>query len=290
MTNEEIVVGIRAGEDVNENMLQLWQQNSGFIGKMAVRFSGYAELDDLKQEGYIGLCEAVRHYDLDKGVPFINYAAFWIKETMQRYTENSSGVVRIPSGLQQDIRKYKRMRSEYKKYYGREPSDREIQTLLHIGEEMLDRIKKTARMGQIRSLSEPLSNEDGETVLADTVADNFDLEGDVVERLDFQSMSNELWKEVDRLPEQQCHVIRERFLNKRTIKETGEELGVSFEQARALQNKAMRTLRIPSRCGKVRSYYEEYIEPADIHHVGLESFKTTWTSEVERAALRGLEN
>lgn len=290
MINEQIVIKIRSGEDVNENMLQLWQQNSGFIGKMAVKFSRCGELDDLKQEGYIGLCEAVRHYDLDKGVPFINYAAFWIKHTMRRYTENSSGVVRIPSGLQQDIRKYQRMRSEYKKYYGCEPSDKEMQALLYVDGEKLEQIKKTAIMGQIRSLSEPLSNEDGETVLADTVADNFDLEGDVVGRLDFQNMSNELWKEVDRLPEQQCHVIRERFRNKRTIKETGEELGISFEQARALQNKAMRTLRIPSRCGKVRSYYEEYIEPADIHHVGLESFKTTWTSEVERAALRGLEN
>lgn len=71
MDNEQLVARIRAREDVSDNMLKLWQQNQGFIGKMAARYSSYAEIEDLKQEGYIALCEAVRHYDLASGVPFI---------------------------------------------------------------------------------------------------------------------------------------------------------------------------------------------------------------------------
>ena len=70
-SNEQLVARIRAGENEAECMLSLWQQNQGFIHKMAVRYSGFAEIEDLKQEAYIGLCAAVEHYDEDKGVPFV---------------------------------------------------------------------------------------------------------------------------------------------------------------------------------------------------------------------------
>ena len=96
MSNEQIVVRIQAGENTADNMLKLWQQTESFIAKLAMSYQGYAELEDLKQEGYIGLCEAVRQYDSDKGVPFINYAAFWIRQVMRRYIDNCCSVVRLP--------------------------------------------------------------------------------------------------------------------------------------------------------------------------------------------------
>ena len=101
MSNEQLVIRIRAGEDTAANMLQLWKQNQRFIGMIAVKYSGYAEMDDLKQEGYLALCEAVRHYNPDQGVPFINYAAFYIRQGMQRYIENSGNCIRIPVHRQQ---------------------------------------------------------------------------------------------------------------------------------------------------------------------------------------------
>ena len=59
MTNEQLVALIRAGDNEAENMLVLWQQNKGFIYKIAMKYQGYAEIEDLLQEGYLGLCEAV---------------------------------------------------------------------------------------------------------------------------------------------------------------------------------------------------------------------------------------
>lgn len=72
-TNECIVAAIQAGDNEAENMLELWRQNKGFIAMMARRYSAGAEMDDLEQEGYIALCEAVRHYDPDRGKSFIGY-------------------------------------------------------------------------------------------------------------------------------------------------------------------------------------------------------------------------
>lgn len=71
MENEQLVARIQAGEDVAENMLKLYDQNKGFIAKVAKKYQGLAELDDLLQEGYIGLSEAVDHFDAGRGVSFI---------------------------------------------------------------------------------------------------------------------------------------------------------------------------------------------------------------------------
>lgn len=62
MSNEELVNRIQAGIDTAANMAELWQQNKGFIVRMARRYSQLAEVDDLIQEGYIGLCNAVDGY------------------------------------------------------------------------------------------------------------------------------------------------------------------------------------------------------------------------------------
>ena len=64
MTNEQLVARIQAGENTAENMLQLWQQTKAFVAKLAKKYKGYAEFDDLMQEGYLGLNEAVNHYDV----------------------------------------------------------------------------------------------------------------------------------------------------------------------------------------------------------------------------------
>ena len=284
VTNEQLVALIRAGENEAGNMLQLWQQNRGFVYKMARMFSSYAEMDDLMQEGYLGLCEAVRYYDAEKGVPFINYAALWIRQVMQRYIDNTGNAVRIPVHIGALVRKYKKLKSEYFKYYGMKPSDRELSAFLGASEEKLEDVKKSARMGQIRSLSEPLGEEEDYT-LADTVASSENLEENLARKIDRERMIQSVWIEVGHLPENQAALLRWRFWEGKTLKETGERMGVSIEAARQLQNKAMRTLRLPKRYGRFRAYHEEYLAPAAVHHVGVKRFQETWTSEVEREVL-----
>ncbi len=60
-TNETLVNLIRLGTDRAENLLQLWKQNKAFIATLARKYSGGAEMEDLEQEGFIGLCEAIPH-------------------------------------------------------------------------------------------------------------------------------------------------------------------------------------------------------------------------------------
>lgn len=285
LSNEMIVEQLQRGINENDNMLQLWQQNQRFVKMMAVKFTGRAELEDLMQEGYIALCEAVRHYDPEKGVAFITYAAFWIRQGMQRYIENCGNVVRIPTHAREWMHKYKRMEAEYRKYYGAVPTDQVLCALLGISQEKLKSIRESIGMGQIRSLNEPLGDEEGELTVEDFVGSGEELEGDIIGRLDYQGMKKQLWEAVDSLPGIQSDVIRCRFLDSKTLQEIGEKHNLSREAARSYQDKAMRELRKPSRSRKFRGYYEEYIAAASIHHIGLKSFRRTWTSEVERDAI-----
>ena len=286
MDNEQLVTRIRAGVDTADNMLSLYDQNYGFIHKMALRYSGYAEMEDLKQEAYFGLCAAVEHYDEGKGVTFISYAGFWIKQTMQRYIDNHGGVVRLPVHAREWMGKYKKMLREYRQYYGCEPSGRELCHLLGIDREKLHVIQENARIGQIKSLSEVVGGEEEDFTIEDTIASDEDIAAEVAERLDTAVMKKELWIAVDQLPKEQAEVIRKRYQGCMTLKELGEVLGIAVGAVKNLESKAMRTLRMPHRCRKFKCYFEQYISAHSYQHVGVENFHRTWTSEVEREALR----
>lgn len=289
MTNEQLVARIRAGEDEAENMLALWQQNKGFIYKMAMKYQSYAEIEDLNQEGYLGLCEAVQHYDSGQGASFIHYAAFWIQQKMQRYIYNCCSVVRLPEYARNEVQQYKKIVNEYQKWYGKEPTSSEMRAFLGVSKDKLRTIQNNVIASKIRSLSEPIAGEDEELFLGDTVASQLDLEEDIIKRLDTAAMKEALWKTIDELPgKNMAEVLRYKYQDKMTLKQIGESLGVATERARQIEQGAMRKLGVPRRCAPFRGYYEQYLAPATIHHVGLNEFERTWMSSTELEALREL--
>ena len=287
-TNECIVAAVQAGDSEAENMLQLWKQNKGFIAMIARRYSAGAEMEDLEQEGYIALCEAVQHYDPARGMSFISYAAFWIKRRMRICADNSR-TVRLSFNAGDEVRQYQKIMRQYRQEYGCDPSDRELCAFLYVSREKLDQIRKAAQMGNIRSLDEPVQGMDGDISIGDTVASGEDMEEDTIRENDRERMSKELWLAVDQLPGDLPAAVRLRYENGLTLEKTGQTLGVNRERARQLESKAMRILRQPHRCRTFRAYFEEYLSAAPIHHVGVRRFNETWTSEVEREALRWAE-
>ena len=287
-TNECIVAAVQAGDNEAENMLQLWQQNKGFIAMMARRYSAGAEMEDLEQEGYIALCEAARHYESDRGASFISYAAFWIKRRMRICADNNR-TVRLSFNAGDEVRQYQKIMREYRQEYGCDPSDRELCGFLYVSREKLDQIRKAAQMGNIRSLDEPLQGMDGDINIADTVPSGEDMEGDAIREIDKERMKRELWLAVDQLPGDLPAAVRLRYENGLTLEKTGQALGVNRERARQLESKAFRILRQPHRCTRFRGYFEEYLSAAPIHHVGVQRYLETWESEVEREAIRWAE-
>lgn len=125
MTNEELVTRIKAGIDTADNMLALWQQNRCYIHSIAKRYQGNAEIDDLEQEGYLALYDAIDGYNVDSGYKFLTYATRWVRQRMTRYIQNN-GTVRIPVHEGEKLREYKKLVNAYRIRLGRKPSRHEI--------------------------------------------------------------------------------------------------------------------------------------------------------------------
>ena len=286
MTNEQLVTLIRAGENVADNMLQLWQQNRGLIGKIAEKYRGFMEMQDLEQEGYIGLCEAVRHYNPEKGA-FTTCAVFWIRQGIRRFIDNCGTLVRIPASVRSEIWNYEKIVKEYQQYCGEYPSESALCQLLGVGREKLHKIQKAAEMGQIQSLSEPQGDE-GEPFLEECIPSGEDLEEDITGRIDFENVSRELWISVESLPDQLPAAVRLKYREGMTPEEIGASMGITPAQAQQMERKALSLLRRPVTARKFRAYYEEYLTAAPVCHVGVKQFNVTWTSAVEKAVIKEL--
>lgn len=222
-SNERLVEMIRNGTDPAGHMLQLWQQNRGLIGKIANRYEGYEDIEDLKQQGYIGLCDAVRGYDPEKGIPFANYAAFWIRQSITRYIENNGAVVRIPSYKMQRQRKYKRFLHAFEMQTGRASADYEICYYMGVDSKDLEDIRNSIRLQHAESLDRYISEEDSTTV-GDLVPGDTDIENAVLSEIEKEELERILWPMVYGLPEEQGQVIHLLFREEKTLKAAGEVL------------------------------------------------------------------
>lgn len=285
MTNEELVIRIQAGIDTAENSAQLYEQNRGFIAMIASKYRGYAEFDDLMQEGYLGLSAAVDHWDQAEGVPFISYAAFWIRQSMSRYIERNSPV---SIGMFNKLRQYKKFSAWFEQSYGREPEFAESCHFLGISDKEFRGILESGCKANIASLDRPV-DEDGDCTAGDLIEGRHDVEGETLDRIQQEQLRAVLWPIVDTLPEKQAAVIRLRYQDGMTLKETGEQIGTTIEGARQYQAKAFRELRRSSRARQLKPFLEDYIDTHAYKSSGIGSFNRTWTSSTEYTALGLME-
>lgn len=285
MTNEQLVTLIKSKIDTADNMLKLWQQNQGFIWKIANIYKGYEDIEDLKQQGYIGLCDAVQGYHPEENVPLINYAVFWIRQSMERYIENCGSIVRLPSHEKQRQRKYKKLIHDFEVQIGRKPTDWEICHYMQISYKVLEEMKNNAKMGQIGSLDNYIG-EDGDNTVGDMVPGDMDVEGLVLDKVEKEELKEMLWSMVDDLPGNQSQVLHSLFQEGNTLKVTGKKIGVTPERIRVIRQNALKELRKPSRKRMLIAYLPEAMECIAYHHNGVAEFNRTWTSSTELAALR----
>ena len=285
MSNEELVLAIRANENVTENIETLYFQNLPIIRKIANKFSGIADPEDLVQESYFGLIRAVELWVPQKDVLFMSYATYWIKQQMLRYIHDHSTTIRVPVHQREVMRAYSKMINSYRVRFGRDPEEIEVCYALNLSRDQYKQLLKDLQTVGTCSTSAPIG-EDGETILEDLIPAEGDPIGDVIEKISKEEEAAALWSEVDQLPEREAEVIRSRFREDLTLKQCGEALGVSSEMVRHLQEKALRKLRRPS----VQRRLSPYLTDSGAYTMGLSftgrgSFERCGSSQ-ERAMMR----
>lgn len=238
------------------------------------------------QEAYFGLWEAVQHYEISENVRFMTYAEYWIKQSVQRYLEKCGSTVHIPSHARQRIRRYKKIVQELEQELGRVPTDDEIAHKMRISVGLLQELK--IQMQGVVSLDTHLTD-DNNLTLADTIQADFSLEDETIDKMYAQHSKRQLWDVVERFTrERENNIIREIFINNRTMAAVAREQGISLDRIRQIKEKGLRRLRI----GRAR---RELLEKFDIVEAGayrnsMNKFNEHGlTSTVEYIALRRAE-
>ena len=287
MSNEELVMEIQAGRNATENLAQLWEQNRRAVWQQARRYSAYADMDDLMQEGYLTLHKAAHEHDPARGA-FITLLYKCLPFAFNRYI-GQQAPVRIPEYERQNIGELDRLEKLFLMEYGRYPTVRESCCLLHLLPEQLDRIKQSRQAGYIDSLDRTMELGDDEVRLMDSIAAPDSALDDLEEEMYQESLKAALWGAVDTLAPEQADVIRRRFVADQTLQATGEAHGQTREWARQTEARALRKLRSGENRRILLPFVDGYIYNGGIKGVSAERFRQTWTSATEREALQRIQ-
>ncbi len=279
--NEELVRQIQAGINVSSNLEQLYLQNRPFIYNTARKYSKQAEIDDLMQEGYLGLQKAASMYNPDHETKFITYAGYWIQQSIQRYCGN---VKRIPIHQLSEIARYKRFLAQCQSE-NRNPSDFEICRALNISANKLDNLRKTVFESSVASLQSPVDGADG-LLLEDSIPDPSSMEEDVTERFAREYANRVLWNIVDELKDTESYVISGLYRRSKTLRELKDELHISEQRIAQIRDKALQTLNCKKRLEEIASIYG-YI-PSRAYKGSLSYFNSNGSS-TENIALNRIE-
>lgn len=252
MSNEELVKAIQEGtKEYREGMKQLYNQNMGIIHRIAKRYITYGEMDDLVQEAYLGLYEAVKRYDENMGVMFVTYAFNWIRQAIVRYIENNGNIIRIPVHRQNLILKYRKLLERYEKEYNREPNKTEIAAILQIFPDQVEQLQKDCACIGAKSLDEFVVGADNEKItVADTISSDIDIESAVLDDILDKQFKEEFWDIINsKLDEREQVIIAERYRNNHTrvellgILPKNEKEPLTPEKCRTIEKKALSRLK-----------------------------------------------
>lgn len=285
MTNEQIVEQIRSGYRVTENMQLLYQNNLSLLKKFIKPYTHYESEEDLLQEAYFGLWNAVQNYDFSKNVLFMTYSQYWVRQSVLQYITASGSIIRIPSAYKQKIINYKRAVHEFEQVYGHAPTDEQLAEYIQLPTSQIKKIR--LYMQDVVSLDAPLKD-DEDLKLSDTVADVYNLENDVIDKIFNEYKKTELWSIVAHYTKDfQGKILCEYYKEGKTFSQIAKVHSLTYDQVRQYKNDGLHRLR----CDKAKQEILDKFEmtEASVYRTGIGRFREHGNSSVEFIAIKRLE-
>ena len=222
---------------------ELVQANLRLVISIAVKYQGHnVPLEDLIQEGNIGLIKAASKFDYQKGFKFSTYAIWWIKQAIMRTLDNFSRSIRLPSYVVAKMNKFDTIYATLCQELQREPRRDEIADALDLTVKQVEEIL-TFNADTI-SMDLPLSDERSAATLGDLIEDptTSGEDGPIAEMIN-KDLTAQFLK---RLPEREQRVLKMRFGledgERKTLREIGVALEVTRERVRQLEIDAIKRL------------------------------------------------
>lgn len=246
--DDEVELSRRIKQGDQAALEKLTKANLRFVVSVAKQYQNQSlSLNDLINEGNLGLVKAAKRFDETRGFKFISYAVWWIRQSIIQALAEQSRLVRLPLNKVGSLTKIHKAFSELEQKYQREPSAEELAAFLEISPKEVKASLNTAS----RHISVDAPFVDGESnslldILENTDADLADKHMDYSESLRVESE-----RALATLTERQREVVKLFFGigvdNPMSLEDIGEKFGLTRERVRQIKDKAINKLRSQSR-------------------------------------------
>lgn len=198
-------------------------------------------LQDLIEEGNLGLLRAVEGFDPNMNTRFSTYGSYWIKQSIKRALVNSAKTIRVPAYMVELLSKWRRATAQLSDELGRPPTPEEVAKLLEVPTKKLRIVKKAI---QLYNSTPQTEQTEGGWSLGEMVADQRQKSPEA-EMVETDNLTH-VYKMLETMDPREATILRMRFglddSEPKTLKEIGESLGLTRERVRQIENEALNRL------------------------------------------------
>jgi RNA polymerase primary sigma factor len=253
---EEVELANKVAKGDKRALNRLVEANLRFVISVAKQYQNQGvSLEDLINEGNIGLIKAAERFDNNRGFKFISYAVWWIRQSIMQSISEHSRLIRIPNNQSISVQKVNRVIAKLEQDLEREPTEEEISEILKDTDIKVREVLNIG--GRVTSLDAPVK-EGEDMVYLDYVPNKNIKKPDESFKVD--SLQHDIKKVLDGLDKKHRAIICMYFglfgFESMTLEEIGERVNLTRERVRQIKDSALRVLKCRHNSSILKEHFE----------------------------------